>query len=569
MTARILRGVAIGIAVAAVIDPPVSLSGRARPRLAVVAIGGAEAERVRGQVGAHLREDFEVVSGIDSTAAGTIVIGDRFPEMALPSNTPVSTVTMTPGLAATVRIAGVRAPTRVPPQTALHIEVDVDGSGAGGSSTSLTIASGGVEVGRASHAWREAGEHWRAALDVIPVGEPPFVLRAEVVTDPGGSHERADVMVAAARKPFRVLVYEPRPSWAGTFVRRSLEGDARFAVSSLSYASRGIAVRAGEPVTLGSVDDLADLDVIAVGGLDRLSGADVRALDRFMRERGGSVALLPDGRVDGGPASQLVPYPFPSETLVDERTPLDTTAPLPRLDASEMLVFHRAPAGADVLARVSGSNDPVVLIVSNGDGRLLFSGALDAWRSRADSGVAFDRFWRSAFAGLALATPPAVDVDISPSPVSAGDPAHVTARIRTLGSAVSASLDTGESIRLWPDATRGVFTGSFVAPAGQGPHAVEVVVAGTIRTTGRGVFRVQSDARPIVAAAPLALLASSHGGVNVGPNDLAALERHVRQSIAASRATSARRPMHSPWWLLPFATCLSGEWWLRRRRGLR
>jgi class 3 adenylate cyclase len=28
-------------------------------------------------------------------------------------------------------------------------------------------------------------------------------------------------------------------------------------------------------------------------------------------------------------------------------------------------------------------------------------------------------------------------------------------------------------------------------------------------------------------------------------------------------------PLQSPWWILPFALCLSGEWWLRRRDGLR
>jgi hypothetical protein len=28
-------------------------------------------------------------------------------------------------------------------------------------------------------------------------------------------------------------------------------------------------------------------------------------------------------------------------------------------------------------------------------------------------------------------------------------------------------------------------------------------------------------------------------------------------------------PMHSPWWIVPFAACLGVEWWLRRRSGLR
>jgi hypothetical protein len=30
-----------------------------------------------------------------------------------------------------------------------------------------------------------------------------------------------------------------------------------------------------------------------------------------------------------------------------------------------------------------------------------------------------------------------------------------------------------------------------------------------------------------------------------------------------------RYPMRAWWWVLPLAGCLAGEWWLRRRAGLR
>jgi hypothetical protein len=577
MTASILRTLAIAIPLAAVADPWISTAGHARPRLAIVASAGAPSVHLREQLAAHLRADFEVVSGVDSSAAGAVVIGTGYPETFFSSDTRVSTVTIAPRAAGGARIAGVHAPKRLPPQTAVHLEVDIDGPAAGGTSATLTIASGGVDVGRASHAWRGANERWRAALDVVPIGEAPFVLRATVADDAGpadGSgapvaQSTASVLVASAPGPLRVLVYEPRPSWASTFVRRALEGDARFAVSSLTYVSRNVAVRAGEPAALTGADALAGIDVVAVGGLDRLSAADVRILDTFMREGGGSVALLPDGRVGDGPARALVPSPLPSESLVDVRTALMTTPPLPRLDASEMLVFGRSPVGAHVLAKVAGSNQPVVLITPNGSGRVLFSGALDAWRARADAGVQFDQFWRSVFAGLALATPPAIDVDVIPPFLSAGHRARVSVKIRGASSAVSASLDAGEPVRLWPDATPGEFTGSFVAPARPRFHTVEVAVDGARPPPGRGIFVVDDDARPTDRAAPLALLAASHGGVDVGPDDLPVLERHLRETIRAPSARIVRRPMRSPWWLIPFAACLSGEWWMRRRRGLR
>ena len=49
-------------------------------------------------------------------------------------------------------------------------------------------------------------------------------------------------------------------------------------------------------------------------------------------------------------------------------------------------------------------------------------------------------------------------------------------------------------------------------------------------------------------------------------------DRDARLARLADALEAARvegRPMRSAWWILPFAACLSAEWWLRRRRGLR
>jgi len=62
--------------------------------------------------------------------------------------------------------------------------------------------------------------------------------------------------------------------------------------------------------------------------------------------------------------------------------------------------------GAKVLASVSGSGEAFVTVTPLGTGRLLVSGALDSGGTRAENEAAFDRFWRSAIAGVALATPP-------------------------------------------------------------------------------------------------------------------------------------------------------------------
>jgi hypothetical protein len=71
------------------------------------------------------------------------------------------------------------------------------------------------------------------------------------------------------------------------------------------------------------------------------------------------------------------------------------------------------------------------------------------------------------------------------------------------------------------------------------------------------------------AAPSLSMLAASHRGIDVPPNRLGDLEQFLRHTVVSPRTTSVRHPMRSVWWIVPFGACLSAEWWLRRRRGLR
>jgi len=57
-----------------------------------------------------------------------------------------------------------------------------------------------------------------------------------------------------------------------------------------------------------------------------------------------------------------------------------------------------------------------------------------------------------------------------------------------------------------------------------------------------------------------------HGTV-VASGDETALARTM--TLSDSSTPAVVRPMRAWWWLLPFAGCLSMEWWLRRRLGLR
>jgi hypothetical protein len=560
---KALRWTAIAIAVMALLDPSLIVSGRARPRVSVLAEDAASAATaaVRRDLEARLRPDFEVVDGVDADAAHTIVIGTRYPDAFIPGK--ASTISIAAPIASGARIVAVQAPTAVPPATAVHLVVQLDGRAAKGTTADVSVTSSGVEVGRATHAWTDGAERWNAEMDVVPVSGPPFVFHIEA-----GPAERADAVVAERRDPLRVLVYEPRPSWASTFVRRALETDARFDVSADTAVSRGVAVRTGRGGRLSEAA-LDDFDVVIVGGLDRLTEGDANRLARFLRERGGSVALVPDMPLNGAPVRTLAGDDLQtSETLLEHPAALTARRPLPEIEASELLTFSSMNATAIVR---SSSGAAVVVSMPKGDGELLVSGALDAWRYRAEPRVAFDEFWRATIAGLALSAREEVDVKVTPPMLRPGENGHVTARVRdqSRDASVSARIVNGGAIRLRPTAAPGEFAGTFTAPAAAGPYAVRVSSNGASARSSAPPFVVGDKFRPAPAGEPpLALLSASHGGIDVDEHHLDVLAASLRAGAGGPTIPLGRHPMRSAWWFLPFTACLSGEWWLRRRNGL-
>jgi hypothetical protein len=633
---RLLRFTAFAIAAAGLVDPAITVSGVTRPRVAVVIDHPAppQADEVRARLTRELSASYEMVTGVTSDAAAAIAIGDRYPNEQLPESLLVATVTTRPTVTPAARIVGIDAPREVPPATAIHVDVDVETTGFTGQTTDVTATLAGLEVGRASHRWAADEKRWRASIDAVPVGDPPYLLTIRLMPDTTdtttvptrpdttesartatpvvsgfsrtSSETAADVVVDLRREPIRVQFYDPRPSWATTFLRRALEADARFQVAALSFTSRGVSAQTGGAAPLAD-PRLDDFEVVIVGGLERLSGSDAAALERYMRERGSAVVLVPDQRVEAGPARDLISgdisgsvrlQPDFVERLLEQPAKLTGTSSVASLQASELLVLRTSPPpGSDVIARVPGDAAPVILSMPRGDGRLLLSGAMDAWRFRAADGGAFDRFWQATIAGLALAVPPPIVITIDPPLLRPGEPGGVMVRLRSRAvTAVSASLDAAP-IRLLPEPETGVFRGRFVAKTTPGRSTLEArVETGSpsalpgpnrlrqgyggppkppAKVEGPGLqtrtVLVQPDVqrvRPNLAPS-LAMLASSHRGIDVTPDRIAELERFLRAAVAAPRTPRTRHPMRSAWWIVPFTLCLSAEWWLRRRRGLR
>jgi hypothetical protein len=574
------------------------MSGSLRPKLAVViAQPSPEADRVRARLAGDLTSSFEIRPAIASDVDAAIVIGNGYVDEAVPDTLPIATVTIAEESAG-VRIARVDTPADVPPATSIRVGIDLEGRSVDGRTTDVSVRIGGLEVGRASHRWDDVRlkpdttndvrlksdtddvrlkpdttgvppvRRWRTALDVVPVGAAPYVIRVEAVTS--DSRVVADTLVDLRRDPFRVQFYEPRPSWAATFVRRALEADVRFQVAGISYSSRGIAARTQGDVPLAD-PRLDAVDVVIVGGLDKLSAGDVRSLDRFMRERGGAVVLLPDERIASGPAADLFPGDA-TERLLEQPAKLAVEPPAAPIAASELLVIHARVPDATVVAGLPGRDaQPVILSVPRGNGRLLVSGAMDAWRFRAVDQQAFDRFWQSSIAGLALSVPPPLSVSLEPPLLTPNGRSDVTVRLRSYrGAPISAMLNGDQPIRLTPAAEAGVFRGSIAAGSAGHPR-LDVDVGGSNPLTASRLVVVQADTHPRSSGLtpPLALLSSTHRGINITADRLTDIERFIHGVVKAPVAPVEHRPMRSPWWLVPFIGCLCAEWWVRRRRGLR
>jgi len=297
-----------------------------------------------------------------------------------------------------------------------------------------------------------------------------------------------------------------------------------------------------------------------------------------VRERGGAIVVLPDARYAAeSPMGRLLRANADARDVLLERpAPLTVAAPLPRLIASELLTFGALDRRADVLARAADPSRAVVWTARRGEGRVLVSGALDAWRFRADAASDFDRFWRAAISGAVLTVAPLVDVHVSPSIVLPLERVTVRARVhRSLasGAAVAATLGSGDVVRLWPDAEVGAFSGTFTAPARAGVSRVTVVATnGPTRAEGSAMLSAALAAGTLAAGtlAPLSMLSASHHGVDVALDNLASLDRWLRGAVTPPAVRVTRRPMRSPWWMLPLVACLSIDWWItssRRRRG--
>lgn len=564
----ILRAAAIVIALLALLDPAFAVK-KAAPLPVEVLIPSAsdpayaaaaeDARRIADGLG-----DRTTTTSAEPPLARLSLGGALPPDLSLP------TIAFLSEPAFGVMIAAAEVSPTVQGQP-IEVTAVLRGNGVAGQTSTISLMDRGVEVSRAEHTWTAETNSAQVRLSYAApaAGLVPLTVRVET---PGVEPAAADIGAVVSARPLRVLVYEPRPSWAAAFVRRALEAESRITVAGLSRSAPRIATRVGTaPASLDAVAP-GDFDVIVVGAPEALLPAELTVLDRFAATRGGTVLLLPDTRLSAGVQEKLG-LPKLEEKLLN--TPIGLQSEAAGVRASELLVPAAASRSLGVIASVSvdGTERAAIFSLPHGDGTIVLSGLMDAWRYRRAQA---DRFWQGLLADLSSAAPPALDVRVHPALARPGDRVHLTAswrrdlieagnevRVPATRATILDASGAPTPLRLWPGDRAGVYEAWFDAPvAGE----YRISVAGSGGEAEAMLRTVENVRHPASGPASLAHIAALSGG------GLARDLQEVREQLErfpAPEVDESTRPMRSPWWIVPFAGCLCAEWLIRRKQGLR
>ena len=563
----VLRAAAIAIAIAALIDPAFSSTRPVDRRLVAIVASHASDSVDRLRAAADGWDVITRSAGGPSLPCAPgercVLIADGSIDVDVPGDLaePVSLIVEKASGDANVEVRRVIVSSAYT-TAAGTARVDLLRTGAI-ASTDIRITDGGAVVGSATHKWTE-GPSASVEVPWWPIQAGARMLGVEAITAPGevfASDNRVDVGVDVTSARSSVLVFDARPSWISTFVRRALEDDARFTVGHRARVAPSLTSG-----TAGSRLDGAVLDQIAllvIGGPDALTASDASLIETFVRVRGGTLVLLPEQRTAG--AAEKLFLGTWTEHL--SSTPERVGA----LYATEILRAGDEPL-ATVIAQ-SGSK-PAIVSMPAGNGRIIISGAMDAWRHRDKDANAFDRFWRSLVAEGAAAGAP-LSATFDRTLTARGARTRFTIHDRRMtpitsveGNAIVRCGDQAASVvRLRPTGVMGDFSGE-AAVGESGACAIEMSVDGRQLTAGFAVADhpnrgTNATLNKLVNAVSRTSGIVINSGEEAGMIDM--LERDARPS---SQVVSAR-PMRSPWWMIPFALCLTAEWWLRRRDGLR
>ena len=602
-----LRSCAVLIAVLAVIDPSTITSRRSQPLVSLVATDPLRDSVVLRQAREALRERFTVIDAPLSSASGTVVVGARVPEDAQALASPV--VVVTPTSAATqVVIQRIEAPSRALLQSRVTVQVSLGLSGVAQPAAARDVIVELAQLSSASDALAEAlvvsrervalrrDSVLRVPLTFVPSRAQGTLLRVRATIDGSADTVRSDFAVDVRAAQWSVLFFDRRPSWMSTFVRRAIERDPRFVVTSRVITSPNISRETGRaPESLDALAASSRFDAVVIGAPDALTTRDVGGIDLLVGSRGASVLLLADNP-SAGPADRLLDFGGWRATqrgvasalvpLTIVGTPTAGTEPL-RLLGRSVGVPTRLPPNAEPIAMLARdtsalpqrrASETVIWRVPMGVGSLVVSGAFDAWRYRDSAQSTFDATWRDLIERAASDRPAVIDVQLSRTLIGPREQVSVTIgapRVPTDASgqvslyAVARGGGVEQKVQEVAVALSGMdgaLVGGFRAPRTPGTYVVRVVRGGDSATAplvvADGVARDAGANRDALDA-----WVQSRQGRRVDRTAIGSLPTVVNALITNPARLTAWYPMRSAWWIVPFALALGAEWWLRRRRG--
>jgi hypothetical protein len=592
--AAAFRIAAIAVAVAALIDPTINAAAPVRQSLTIAVLetpgllmptrdeqGLVVAQRIAQGIRSDLEDVFIPVvrkQPADASAepcpvsGACIVISDGTAPKYLSSRMlALGGVRVTRELTPNVSITRVIGAPHDHESAAAALMVDLTAAGVAGERTDIDVFDDGVLVGRSSHTWKADTDSVLQRV-TLPVEWTPVrtgvrqlrVVASTVDRETTAADNEVVTAIDIDDGSDVVMFIEPQPTWMGTFVRRSLEADHRFRLLADARVSRNASVGSSSQPLRKEVLIREDVKAVVVTSANLLTTSDVNVLDAFVRSRGGSLILLVDGALTGA-IRRLAPI-----TVSPHQRP--TPLAIGSLTASEFVTFGRE-AELSVLARAG--DQPVVVSRATGEGRVVFFGASDAWRYR-DRENGFSAYWRSLVADAAEATADSVVVTLSSNAARVGEELTLRIAARTLGSLpattdATASLDCNAAstpIRLWPDGKSGRYVGHLTVHS-PGRCRVHARIEGLPSASAPLVVMNEPIGNRTTSPDELATAVAAYGGIFVESESVAALVAKFRQSATREQRTIPLHPMRSPWWMVPFAACLGGEWFLRRRKGLR
>ena len=570
-----LRTIAVAIAITALIDPAITSNRTTKPDVVVLPSDSVHDATLADDIAKQIAKTHTVVRGALIGANATIIAGRTLPTNAADGATlegPIFGITPRPDRPQ-VSIESLDAPRTAPAASRVRVSAVVRVIGARGKNIDVSLRDDAVSVDHITRRVTREDDTLTASLTFVPAQASPKPLRVVAHVD-DAVDAMGDALVDVREQKWAVLFYDPRPSWMSTFVRRSIERAPRFVATARVVTSHNKTTNTKKPPKQHNKHAALSLfDAVVVGAPQALSSNDVAGLEALMRRRGGNVVLLLD-EPPSGPVERLIDVAG-WRTQNGNQVVAVATSDSINLQAASLIWPTALPVGNE---KIAGTDRPVVWREPVGAGTLVVSGALDAWRFRDPANSSFDRFWQTTIGDAASRTPPTLRLATQTAVLAPGEQFEIGATLRDgkldaratgplqLRGTVRSVKDSVTTLRLWPRAV-GEFVGAVRAPTSPGLYRIEVSVGGR---TAELPFVVAASPHRVSrgAEARLADWVHATNGSIVPASQLDRLSSLLRDAVRIEPRAVTWHPMRSAWWIIPFALALSGEWWLRRRRGL-